>query len=114
MDPAHHHLERDSPTVLSSPLLLIEAFLQALTAVDKDGRVVVTRRGLCMCVCVYVCMSVCVGVCVCSTAVTNQSRLKYLLLNPSVHFTTVVEEARAVVIAGGTMQPVSEGGREGE
>ena len=32
---------------------------------------------------------------------------KFLLLNPAVHFTRVVREARAVVVAGGTMQPVN-------
>ena len=33
--------------------------------------------------------------------------LKFLLLNPAVHFTSVVREARTVVVAGGTMQPVN-------
>lgn len=32
--------------------------------------------------------------------------LKYQLLNPSSDFMDVVEEARAVVLAGGTMSPV--------
>ena len=32
--------------------------------------------------------------------------LKYLLLDPTFHFKEVVEEARAVVLAGGTMSPV--------
>ncbi|CAH3188057.1 unnamed protein product, partial [Porites evermanni] len=36
------------------------------------------------------------------------SSLKFLLLNPAVHFTTIVREARAVVVAGGTMQPMSD------
>lgn len=36
----------------------------------------------------------------------SQSSLKFLLLNPAVHFTQVVKECRAVIIAGGTMQPV--------
>lgn len=38
----------------------------------------------------------------------GQSSLKFLLLNPAVHFAKVVEECRAVIIAGGTMQPVRE------
>lgn len=32
---------------------------------------------------------------------------KYLLLDPTFHFKEVVEDARAVVLAGGTMSPVS-------
>ena len=32
--------------------------------------------------------------------------LKYQLLNPAPNFMDVVEEARAVVLAGGTMSPV--------
>ncbi len=33
--------------------------------------------------------------------------LKYLLLDPTFHFKEVVDEARAVIMAGGTMSPVS-------
>jgi len=36
----------------------------------------------------------------------RNSSLKFLLLNPAVHFADVLAEARAVIIAGGTMQPV--------
>lgn len=42
-----------------------------------------------------------------STGRLSCSSLKFLLLNPAVHFTNIVREARAVVVAGGTMQPVS-------
>ncbi|XP_015764669.1 PREDICTED: putative ATP-dependent RNA helicase DDX11-like protein 8 [Acropora digitifera] len=69
----------------SSPLQIIESFLEALTNADKDGRVVVNRQGRLSC-----------------------SSLKFLLLNPAVHFTNIVREARAVVVAGGTMQPMSD------
>ena len=41
------------------------------------------------------------------TEVNTKSSLKFLLLNPAVHFADVVSEARAVIVAGGTMQPVS-------
>jgi chromosome transmission fidelity protein 1 len=36
-------------------------------------------------------------------------RLQYLLLDPANHFREVVEDARAVILAGGTMSPVSQG-----
>ena len=44
----------------------------------------------------------------CSAGQLSASSLKYLLLNPAVHFTRIVQEARAVIVTGGTMQPVSE------
>ncbi|XP_047596908.1 ATP-dependent DNA helicase DDX11 isoform X3 [Lutra lutra] len=69
----------------ASPLMHIESFLAALTTANQDGRVILSRQG-----------SLC------------QSSLKFLLLNPAVHFAQVVKECRAVVIAGGTMQPVSD------
>ncbi|KAI9758269.1 MAG: 60S ribosomal protein L28 [Chaenotheca gracillima] len=34
--------------------------------------------------------------------------LKYLLLDPSYHFREIVEEARAVILAGGTMSPMDD------
>uniref|UniRef100_A0A2K5D6F7 DEAD/H-box helicase 11 n=1 Tax=Aotus nancymaae TaxID=37293 RepID=A0A2K5D6F7_AOTNA len=68
----------------ASPLMHIEGFLAALTTANQDGRVILSRQGS-----------------------LSQSSLKFLLLNPAVHFAQVVKECRAVVIAGGTMQPVS-------
>jgi len=41
-----------------------------------------------------------------SAGTLRNSSLKFLLLNPAVHFADVLAEARAVIIAGGTMQPV--------
>ncbi|XP_052606159.1 ATP-dependent DNA helicase DDX11 isoform X3 [Peromyscus californicus insignis] len=72
----------------ASPLMHIEAFLAALTTANQDGRVILSRQGS-----------------------VGQSSLKFLLLNPAVHFAQVVKECRAVVIAGGTMQPMEETGR---
>lgn len=37
----------------------------------------------------------------------SEGSVKFLLLNPAVHFAHVLKECRAVIIAGGTMQPVS-------
>ncbi|XP_012587945.1 PREDICTED: probable ATP-dependent RNA helicase DDX11 isoform X2 [Condylura cristata] len=69
----------------ASPLMHIEGFLAALTTASQDGRVILSHQGT-----------------------LSQSSLKFLLLNPAVHFAQVVQECRAVVIAGGTMQPVSD------
>ncbi|NXY34768.1 DDX11 helicase, partial [Pomatorhinus ruficollis] len=69
----------------ASPLMQIEGFLLALTNANQDGRVILNRQGT-----------------------VGQSSLKFLLLNPAVHFAKVVEECRAVIIAGGTMQPVAD------
>ena len=44
--------------------------------------------------------------CFITTDRLSSSSLKFLLLNPAVHFTSIVREARAVIVAGGTMQPV--------
>ncbi|NXT05528.1 DDX11 helicase, partial [Prunella fulvescens] len=69
----------------ASPLMQIEGFLSALTNANQDGRVILNRQGT-----------------------VGRSSLKFLLLNPAVHFAKVVEECRAVIIAGGTMQPVAD------
>ncbi|PFX19231.1 putative ATP-dependent RNA helicase DDX11 [Stylophora pistillata] len=69
----------------NSPLQIIESFLEALTNADKDGRIVINKQER-----------------------PSNSSLKFLLLNPAVHFTTIIKEARAVVVAGGTMQPMSD------
>ncbi|CAL8263560.1 unnamed protein product [Merluccius merluccius] len=69
----------------SSPMMQVEGFLMALTNSNKDGRVVVHRQGM-----------------------LAESSVKFLLLNPAVHFAQVLRECRAVIVAGGTMQPVSD------
>uniref|UniRef100_A0A671KE06 ATP-dependent DNA helicase DDX11 n=1 Tax=Sinocyclocheilus anshuiensis TaxID=1608454 RepID=A0A671KE06_9TELE len=74
----------DKP-IMASPMMLVESFLFALTNANKDGRVMIQRQA---------CLS--------------QSSLKFLLLNAAVHFTQIVQECRAVIIAGGTMQPVAD------
>ncbi|XP_071504230.1 ATP-dependent DNA helicase DDX11-like [Diadema antillarum] len=77
--------EQEEPHFFSSPLMHIEGFLLALTNANKDGRVVVNKQEL-----------------------LSHCSLRFQLLNPAVHFTDVVKEARAVIVAGGTMQPVEE------
>ncbi|KAF2457677.1 helicase C-terminal domain-containing protein [Lineolata rhizophorae] len=39
---------------------------------------------------------------------TGDLTLKYMLLDPTYHFKEIVEEARAVILAGGTMSPMSD------
>ncbi|KAJ1655704.1 ATP-dependent DNA helicase chl1 [Dispira simplex] len=76
-------------TSLRTTLPLVETFLMALTNTDRDGRIIL---GL-------------------TTPTANtlaQPFLKYVLLNPCEPFREVVEEARSVVVAGGTMEPVDE------
>lgn len=41
-----------------------------------------------------------------STPARDDVELRYLLLDPTYHFKEIVDEARAVVLAGGTMSPV--------
>ncbi|KAE8613577.1 hypothetical protein XENTR_v10007766 [Xenopus tropicalis] len=69
----------------ASPLMQIEGFLSALTNANQDGRVILHMQGT-----------------------VAQSSLKFLMLNPAVHFAEVLKECRSVIIAGGTMQPVSD------
>lgn len=60
----------------------VERFVMCLTDADIDGRVVVTK--------------------------TDPIELKYMLLNPANAIRDLVEEARIVILAGGTMEPVSD------
>nr|POE52016.1 atp-dependent dna helicase chl1 [Quercus suber] len=39
---------------------------------------------------------------------TDSCTIRYLLLDPSTHFRDIVQEARAVILAGGTMSPMDE------
>uniref|UniRef100_A0A3Q4I4Q9 DEAD/H (Asp-Glu-Ala-Asp/His) box helicase 11 n=1 Tax=Neolamprologus brichardi TaxID=32507 RepID=A0A3Q4I4Q9_NEOBR len=76
----------EAEKVLSaSPMMQVEGFFMALTNSNTDGRVVVHKQGS-----------------------LSESSVKFLLLNPAVHFAQVLKECRAVIIAGGTMQPVSD------
>ncbi|KAJ7163289.1 helicase C-terminal domain-containing protein [Mycena filopes] len=70
------------------PLHAVEAFLLALTGTNDDGRLtfslVRTHSG------------------------QDDVEMKYQLLNPAPHFLEVVESARSVILAGGTMSPISD------
>lgn len=77
--------QSEKAVVLRSPLAHIEGFFASLTSADKDGRIVLSRHTL-----------------------LKESTLKFLHMNPAVHFKDVLSQARSVVVAGGTMQPVEE------
>ncbi|KAF8967073.1 helicase C-terminal domain-containing protein [Flammula alnicola] len=70
------------------PLRIVEDFMLSLTNMNTDGRVTFTLVSI--------------------PGKDDTVELKYQLLNPSPHFMEVVEEARSVVLAGGTMSPVSD------
>ncbi|KAK2578682.1 hypothetical protein KPH14_012170 [Odynerus spinipes] len=69
----------------NSPLILIMNFLECLENKCADGRIIVIPGST-----------------------VGQGIVKFLLLNPAAHFHDVVTETRAVILAGGTMEPVSE------
>jgi len=76
-----------SKSSISLPVLThVQSFLLALTLPSAEGRFFFTKGedpdGRDMC-------------------------LKYLLLDPTDHFKEIVDEARAVILAGGTLSPVS-------
>uniref|UniRef100_A0A0P4W9K1 Helicase ATP-binding domain-containing protein n=1 Tax=Scylla olivacea TaxID=85551 RepID=A0A0P4W9K1_SCYOL len=77
--------EEGEEVVMGSPLMQVTELLRALQHATADGRVLVT-----------------VG------SQPRHSSVKYLLLNPASHFQDIVTQCRSVVVAGGTMQPISE------
>ncbi|KAL8735596.1 MAG: hypothetical protein Q9166_000765 [cf. Caloplaca sp. 2 TL-2023] len=72
------------PTDATPVLTHVQNFLQALMNPAAEGRFFFERDEL------------------------NSAALKYILLDPTFHFREVVEEARAVVLAGGTMSPMDD------
>ena len=130
---------------MKSPLMLIEGFLQALTNMDTDGRIIITKKGtFSPSSSTFILLSLffssiflypshvyplfppppppppttslihylvffllfVLHFFVLLVVNLSTSSLKFLLLNPSVQFSHIVKEASAVVLAGGTMQPV--------
>ncbi|KAI7902752.1 helicase C-terminal domain-containing protein [Cokeromyces recurvatus] len=70
----------------TSTLTQIESFFMALTNPDKNGRII-TSFG---------------------NAENPGVSIKYMLLNPADAFKPIVEEAKSIVLAGGTMEPISD------
>eukprot|EP00899_Mesostigma_viride_P006276 jgi/Mesvir1/1564/Mv25078-RA.3 len=63
----------------------VASFLAALTNADKDGRMLLTITGA-----------------------LATSSVKFVMLNAAAQFQQVVDEARAVILIGGTLQPVGD------
>jgi chromosome transmission fidelity protein 1 len=74
---------RHTATADTPALTLVQNFLMTLMNPSKEGRFFWAKES-------------------------DDTALRYLLLDPSEHFREVVEEARAVILAGGTMSPMDE------
>ncbi|KZP31421.1 DNA repair helicase [Athelia psychrophila] len=83
-DPKHPSQIRRGAT---PPLHSVEAFMLALTSANDEGRI---------------CFSVL------KDANQQSMEMKFQLLNPASPFREVVDTARSVILAGGTMSPVSD------
>lgn len=69
----------------SNSILGVISFLESLTYSSGDGRIFIhTDKD------------------------KSKMKLQFLLLNPTENFKEVVNEARSVIVAGGTMKPISE------
>jgi len=77
---AEQNMSKDSVPVLTH----LQGFLLALTNPSDEGKVFYGRTE------------------------TKDACFKYMLLDPAFHFRDVVEEARSVILAGGTMQPMAD------
>ncbi|KAJ8922586.1 hypothetical protein NQ315_007616 [Exocentrus adspersus] len=70
---------------VANPLLAVISFLESLTYSYEDGRILLVKN-----------------------VDRLECKLQFLLLNPSSNFRAIIEEARSVIVAGGTMKPYSE------
>lgn len=83
------HIEEEKATFMaeppsSSPILTqVQSFIQTLTYPASEGRFFYEKDE------------------------NNEICLKYMLLDPTQHFRDIVEESKAIILAGGTMSPVS-------
>lgn len=90
-------LDFDDPNFISkhiSCMSLVETFLQCLCGTEREGRVVVDVPNIEESSNLEIRKSTSLHPC-----------FRYLLLDPSVHFKDIVDEAHAIVLAGGTLRP---------
>jgi len=91
-------MNADDPSFISkhiSSMSIVESFFRCLTSTQKEGRIIVEIPKSCC--------SPDEGVSRLSTSLVPGFR--YLLLDPSNEFKNVLEDAHAVVLAGGTLRP---------
>ncbi|XP_033190032.2 ATP-dependent DNA helicase DDX11 [Bombus vancouverensis nearcticus] len=69
----------------NNPMMTIISFLECLRSNCSDGRIFIIPGPT-----------------------VGQSIIKFLLLNPAAHFHDIIRDARAVILAGGTMAPMNE------
>jgi chromosome transmission fidelity protein 1 len=75
---------KEEPEQLPNVIRVLLQFLDCLTQKYDDGRILVSSDG------------------------TENSTLKYLLLNPSSPFQEIIQDCRSIILAGGTMEPTFE------
>ncbi|KIJ59456.1 hypothetical protein HYDPIDRAFT_118436 [Hydnomerulius pinastri MD-312] len=80
--------KKQSPARTTPPLHTVEAFMLGIAGAREDGRVIFSIAG--------------------DHTQSEEVEVKYQLLNPSTTFREVVDAARSVVLAGGTMSPMSD------
>jgi Rad3-related DNA helicase len=81
--------KRDAAHSNISAFHQVETFLLSLTEANEDGRVLLISEPQ-------------------IKEKAPKLSLRYILLNPADHFSSVLQEARSIILAGGTMAPVSE------
>jgi chromosome transmission fidelity protein 1 len=75
------------PTSSTTPIIQVTALLKALISVHCEGRILISATN---------------------TECEQTKSIKYMLLNPSSQFVDIISECRSIIVAGGTMQPLSE------
>jgi chromosome transmission fidelity protein 1 len=67
----------------NSPLRKVEQLIATLNNPDQDGRIIISKKD-------------------------NVVETKYVLLNPANAFRNIIENAKSVIFAGGTMEPMND------
>jgi chromosome transmission fidelity protein 1 len=83
------------------PLSIVEGFMLSLTGASEGRLSAASRSGV-----HFVCIDGRISISLTRAAEKLDVELKYQQLNPSPHFMEIIEAARSVILAGGTMSPV--------